>query len=970
MLPRWQRRLLAVCVGLAFLTVANTLYLVIVRVADASATRSAGGLPTDLPLLLQVMVLSHTGLGILLVGLVLLFVALHLPKVWRARARPSLVSGSVALAASTFLLITGLFILTDAASEANRWAWWLHVTAAATLPVAYLAHRRAGVARIPRRATRRFALGVGAFAVILVALHLHELRTPPPQRATRNGESAREGTADASIAGAPERFSPPGLASVSSPFFPSSTTTASGGRIDAALLVPDGSLEAEAEVAAEVAARGFVADRPIGATGCARCHADIVEQWKASAHRFSSFNNPFYVAAVQELRTSTGGENKWIARHARAVGGAVPGAGLVRSRWCAGCHDPAVLLTGEIDAPVRQEGVTTQAGLTCMACHAISRVHGVTGNGNYVLDDGAADPYLFADAPGGTMRAFLHDAALRARPATHTALLSKPVFSRGEYCATCHKVSLPEAVNNYRWLRGQNEYDAWHDSGISGNAAGSFYLSASRRVCQDCHMPLEPAPLGDLAADGGHVRSHRFVAANTALPHLRGDTAMIRRTEAFLREGKLRVEIFALRERPAAGPRGAAGDEEVVMAIDEGAPRLEPGKTVEFDVVVRNLGVGHAFPGGTTDANEAWIEFTLLGADGSVIAQSGRLDSEGRLDPMAHRYGAVFLDAGGEPVLRRNSSDIRATAALHVIPPGTADVGHYVVRVPDGAAGGVLTLRARLLWRKFNRDFTTFAWSAHREGFGEFPEVPDLPVTEIARDDVALRIATPDSKGAFTPNPGREGARAEDAEGVPRWMRYNDYGIALLLEGNTRLARVAFQEVAAAAPERIDGPLNLARTALAAGDLETAYRHLETVEALEAGHGQAAWVWGRLLQEDGRYDEAELAYRRVLEEFPSDRNAWRNLGRVLYLAGRSDEAIDAFDAVLAIDPEDRIGHYFRMLALRVAGRREEADAAEAAFKYHRIDESARALARRYLAEDPGVNLMAQPIHTHHLESRR
>ena len=55
------------------------------------------------------------------------------------------------------------------------------------------------------------------------------------------------------------------------------------------------------------------------------------------------------------------------------------------------------------------------------------------------------------------------------------------------------------------------------------------------------------------------------------------------------------------------------------------------------------------------------------------------------------------------------------------------------------------------------------------------------------------------------------------------------------------------------------------------GHLERAYEHLEDCEALVSGDGQTAWVWGVVLQEDGRYEAAAQAYRRVLRDFPEDR---------------------------------------------------------------------------------------------------
>lgn len=477
-------------------------------------------------------------------------------------------------------------------------------------------------------------------------------------------------------------------------------------------------------------------------------------------------------------------------------------------------------------------------------------------------------------------------------------------------------------------------------------------------------MPPEPATLGDVAADRGMVRSHRFLAVNTALPFLRGDTASIRRIEEFLQDGKLRVDVFALRRGAAPGREGVGG-EGLVMRLDEARPALVPGERVTLDVVVRNVGVGHTFPGGTNDSNEGWLEVSVLDGAGELVARSGAIGEDGHLDPMAHAYKAVILDRYGQRIQRRNAQDIHVVSAVNVIGPGTADIAHYAFEVPAQVAGGSLTVRARLLWRKFDRAYTEFSFRKNPAGFRAFDEVPDLPVTTIAVDEVSLPVTGPGA--AMAAGVSTERAR-EPADGgpVPAWVRYNDYGIGLLLEGNTRLARAAFEEVSTLTPEGIDGPLNLARTALRSGDLERAYRHLSEVEEIRGSDARAAWVWGSVLREDGRYAEAADAYRRVLEDFPDDRAAWRELGQALYRDQRYDEALEALGGVLAIDPEDRIAHYYRMLSLRALGREEEALVAEGAFERFRIDESAQELTRAFRERNPGVNLMAQPIHTHEL----
>ena len=85
-----------------------------------------------------------------------------------------------------------------------------------------------------------------------------------------------------------------------------------------------------------------------------------------------------------------------------------------------------------------------------------------------------------------------------------------------DFCSTCHKVHLDIPVNHYRWTRGFNDYDNWQASGVSGLGARSFYYPPKPQTCADCHMPL--AALHDTAASAKILHSHRFLAANTAVP--------------------------------------------------------------------------------------------------------------------------------------------------------------------------------------------------------------------------------------------------------------------------------------------------------------------------------------------------------------------------------------------------------------------------------------------------------------------
>ena len=950
------RYVLRVAVGLGIFMLANTLYLLLNRLADALDWTFFAAGETSLPQFFQTMILSHTGVGLLAVILMLVFGVGHLPKVWKRYKRPSGLSGIAYTVVGLLLAITGLFILTSSASRDNSWAWWLHVICAILAPAGYLVHRFRSRSNKPsNRGLWQMGTAVGSLLLIFLVWHGFTNRdivlTDEAQLAIEQGLNTGPGARDRDVSAfSDSAFVPAGFVPPESPFFPSAATTTSGSYLPARIITRNDLGEIE-QIKAEIDEIGFVKDTPIGAETCQRCHADIVAQWEVSAHRFASFNNPFYEATINNLRENTLEPNAWVERHIEQFPDfGDDGVGRAKSKWCSGCHDPALMLAGEMNTPIDRNQPEAQAGLTCLACHAIDKIHNPTGNGNYNIADEQEDPYLFADAQTGSARAFLHDAALKAKPTVHMRQMMKPFFKTSEFCGTCHKVSLDVPVNNYRWLRGQDEYDNWHDSGVSMNASRTFYLPPAQRVCQDCHMPPEPAVLGDVSAKNGMVRSHRFIAANTALPFLRGDTDTLERTENFLRTEKLRVDIFAL---------STASNIEPVMALDERLPPLPAGEQVTVDVVVRNQGVGHTFPGGTNDSNEGWLEFSVENESGDALVISGALDAEGYLDPDAHAYKAVIVDQNGSPIQKRNAQDIHVTVYANVIGPGTADIAHYSFTVPEEFAGQKLALKARLLWRKFDRAYTTFAFNSNPDGFKQFDEVPDLPITEIDADSVTLEVVeSPPAVSHVVPVSTQPADRS--------WIRYNDYGIGLLLENDTRGAARAFEKVALLAPDRIDGPLNLAKTALQDGNLEKAYEYLRQCEEIEAGNPQVAWVWGRVRQEDGLYEDAAAAFTYVLESFPDDRASWRQLGRTYYLAGLFEESIEAYRQALEIDPEDREAYYHLMLNYRALGMDEEARIAETAFEKYRIDESAFEIARQYRLEDPGANLMAQEIRIHRL----
>ena len=708
-------------------------------------------------------------------------------------------------------------------------------------------------------------------------------------------------------------------------FAPSLARTASGGHIDPEHLMRDAE--------------------------CAACHPDAHAGWQHSAHRFASFNNPAYAFSVRETRA------KLLARDGH----------VEAARFCAGCHDPAPLFSGRFDDPSFDDvgDPTAMAGIGCVACHAIEAV-GVRGNADYVI--GVPPRYPFANAEHPALR-WIHGSLIKAKPALHKRTFLKPLHKTAAFCGSCHKVHLPEAVNGYRWLRGQNHYDSFLLSGVSGHGVASFYYpDRAEANCNGCHMPLLPS--GDFAArrndDSGvlTVHGHAFPAANTALGHLLGfPPAVYERHREFL-QGSVRLDIFAVRE---------GGDivAPVEAPLRPRLPTLEPGAEYVFDVVVRTLRLGHLFTEGTADSNQVWLE-VVAESGGQRIGRSGGMAADGRVDPWAHFVNAYVLDRAGNRIDRRNAEDIFTPLYNHQIPPGAATVAHFRLRLPEDLANP-LAITARLRYRKFD---TTYL----RHFQGDPRARNDLPIVDIAVDRVVLPVGTASAADAA----------ASAALPAPLWERWNDYGIGLFAKpgrGALRQAEAAFRAVAARG--RGEGDLNLARVLLREGRLDEAAGALAAAVDKGAYPWSVAWFGAQVHLQTGDFDAAIGAFedlaatrfpdaRRRGFDFGRDYRLLNALGGALFerakLAGGAEAdawlagAAARFERALEEDPENAAAHYGLAQVHARLGNAAAVDRHRALHGRYRIDDNAAdravALAR---ARDAAANHAAEAVVVHDLQ---
>jgi tetratricopeptide (TPR) repeat protein len=198
----------------------------------------------------------------------------------------------------------------------------------------------------------------------------------------------------------------------------------------------------------------------------------------------------------------------------------------------------------------------------------------------------------------------------------------------------------------------------------------------------------------------------------------------------------------------------------------------------------------------------------------------------------------------------------------------------------------------------------------------------------------------------------------------PLWLRWNDYGIGLFLQGDFKGAVRAWTKVAELASDKPDGPLNRARAEIAEGRLADAKTSLAEAEKRRPGWGKTAFFRATVAKDEGRLDDAEKDLRAVLGKFSLDRVAWNNLGAVYWLAGKFPEAVAAYRKTLAIDPEDLNAHYNLMRVYRAMGDRRNADLEDAAYRRYKDDETIRATAGDYRLKNPWDNRESLPIHVH------
>ncbi|MGI9054492.1 MAG: multiheme c-type cytochrome [Pyrinomonadaceae bacterium] len=660
----------------------------------------------------------------------------------------------------------------------------------------------------------------------------------------------------------------------------------------------------------------------ISSTRCASCHSDVFPHWLQSAHR-NSFREPFYQKNVNDL---------------------ISQRNIAFTRHCESCHNPAALFSGALtDKPQFKNRPFDSDGVSCIACHSIESVNG-QGVGGYVM----GQPALLQKADG-TKIVQATDQQILDDIESHKRAMMRPLLQKPEFCGACHKSQVPKELNDYKFLRAFAVADELQMSSFSKESPHPCYVR-NKETCNSCHMQKVESKNFDVSAKNGTITSHRWAAANTAIPHFFGYKEQLAEVTKFLKDDKLGVDIFALHIK-----QDGKSKEKLVAPVNRKDFKIRAGDVLTADVIITNKNTGHSFPPELRDFYEAYIEFTVADNGGKAIYKSGFIKPDGKLDEKAHAYKTHLVKADGSYNDLHHIWQTKTVAYNLAIQSGRSDLARYKFTVPENI-GGKINLTAKLMYRRFNRTFSNYVLNKSE----------DYPIVEMAKSERGFLIGVENKKEPVDPKNNND------------WRRWNNYGISLLDQRQFPEAADAFDEVIDFKNEyRAFAYTNKALALMELGGWKEAENLIEKALKIDAENYRAIFQMGRIDRVRSRLDKAEAEFKKVLEKYPRDRVTLQQLGELAKIKAETVDEKDRknqlviakgfYEQVLAIDPEDVSAHYNMMLISQKLGDRETARKEAKIFQDLKDDPQVTSLASNFLQANENIGNESLPFHAHELK---
>ena len=646
---------------------------------------------------------------------------------------------------------------------------------------------------------------------------------------------------------------------------------------------------------------------------CGHCHQESHKQWRESVHSNSN-RVPYYLKNVALLNDSKG---------------------IEFSRHCEGCHDPISVVSGALTQAGPKKRPYDQDGVTCTVCHSIQSVD-TRGTGSYVM----GVPAVLVDEDGKPITRKVSDGEILAHLDRHSKAVMKDFYRTSEFCSSCHKAALPRALNDYKWQRAIFLYDEWQNSSFAKQSPLPFYVKDSVSTCQTCHMPREVLELKDSGAKKGQLASHRWLGANTVIPKIYGFDEQAARIVKFLKDSVFNVDIFAIEHGEMEESASSKG---LVAPLGLASFSVAPGETITADVVIQNKGIAHSHVPEQRDMYESWVEFIVKDATGKILHQSGFIKPGGDLDERAHSFTNRLINVNG------NLNDLhqvwtnRVVAYNNTIQSGRSQLVRYSFIMPPAGAGPI-TITATVKYRRFDQHFMDFGMGKHYE----------QPIVDMASQTRTIQVG---DNGPVPPDP------TENKE----WMRWNNYGVALLDAQQYAASARAFEHVAKLRPDYADAYTNLAIVQIQWQRYDDARPNLEKALTLAPGNARALYYRALVERNLGNMDMAIADLQKVTASFPRSRDAHRELGFSYYQLHKNELARAEYEKVQSIDPDDLSAHYILSIVYRRLGLMDLSKQQAAAFADQKDDPSASTYSFEFLQKHTEIANEAIVWHTHELD---
>ena len=659
---------------------------------------------------------------------------------------------------------------------------------------------------------------------------------------------------------------------------------------------------------------------------CGHCHQEAYHQWRQSVHS-NSFRQPWYLKNVNML---------------------IGEKGVQFSRHCEGCHNPIALFSGDLSQGMPKTRPFEDEGISCAVCHSIQSTD-TTGTGSYVM----GTPAVLVDDKGAPVTRPVSDSEILGHLDRHKQAVMRPLLKTAEFCAACHKATIPRALDDYKFLRAFTVYDEWQGASFTKQSPLPFYRKEAVSTCQTCHMPREQMTNGaqDAGAKDGTLVSHRWLGGNSLNAAYYKFDEQSKKLVDFLKNGPdgkgvLNVDIFALEKETASASPDEAPTTSLVAPLGLKEFSLTPGDTLVADVVIQNKGIGHSFIPEQRDFYEAWVDFNVKDPSGKTLAESGFIKPDGELDPSAHSFTSRLVNVEGTLNDIHQIWHNRVLAYNNGLQSGRSQLVRYRFRLPK-TIGGHVTITASVRYRRFDQHFIDYAMD--QQAGKHYPE----PVLELASTGRTLNIG---DNPPIAPGPGEN----------PEWMRWDNYGIALLDSLQYEKSVEAFKKVAALRPDYADAYTNMAVVETVWERYNDAKPHLAKALELLPGDPRALYYRALVERNAGQVQEAIEDLKAMLAKYPRAKDGLRELGFSYYQAHDYPNAREQYEKLQAIDPDDLAAHYQLAILYRRLGEKGKAAVESAKFADQKDDPTASTYALMFLRKHHEVASESVTWHTHDL----